>query len=58
MVKVYPEALPNRVRSEPKRSAEVRLYDELRQQLPAGWVVFYSVAWLGRTWENSCPQDG
>ena len=58
MVKVYPEALPNRVRSEPKRSAEVRLYDELRQQLPDNWVVFYSVAWLGRTWENGSPQDG
>lgn len=58
MVKVYPEALPNRVRSEPKRSAEVRLYDELHQQLPAGWAVFYSVAWLGRTWENGTPQDG
>ena len=58
MVKVYPEALPNRVRNEPKRSAEVRLYDELRQQLPAGWIVFYSVAWLGRTWENGSPQDG
>ncbi len=58
MVKVYPEALPNRVRNELKRSAEVRLYDELRRQLPDGWIVFYSVAWLGRTWENGSPQDG
>ena len=57
MVKVYPEALPNRVRSDPKRSAEVRLYDELRRQLPDGWIVFYSVAWLGRTRENGNPQD-
>ena len=58
MVKVYPEALPNRVRNEPKRSAEICLYDELRQQLPDNWIVFYSVAWLGRTWENGNPQDG
>jgi len=58
MVKVYPEALPNRVRNEPKRSAEVHLYDELGKQLPSGWIIFYSVAWLGRTWENGNPQDG
>ena len=58
MAKIFPEALPNRVRNEPKRSAEVHLYDELRQQLPNGWIVFYSVAWLGRTWENGNPQDG
>jgi hypothetical protein len=58
MVKIYPEALPNRVCNDPKRSAEVQLYEALRQQLPNNWVVFYSVAWLGRTWDGNIPQDG
>ncbi len=55
--KVYPEQLPNRIRSDPKRSAEVRLYDLFKSQLGSGWVVFYSVAWLGRTSGNA-PRDG
>jgi hypothetical protein len=58
MVKIYPEALPNRIRNDPKRSAEVQLYDALTQQLRGNWSIFYSVAWLGRTWEGGIPQDG
>lgn len=43
---VRPEELPNRVRTEPRRSAEVKMYDALRMQLGSGWSIFYSVGWL------------
>ena len=58
MARTYPEELPNRVRNDPKRSAEVKMYDALRNQLGNHWVVFYSVAWLGRTATDGSPGDG
>src|SRR5690242_9402114 len=58
MVKIYPEELPNHVRSNPQKSAEVRLYDLLSQQLHGNWTIFYGVAWLGLTAINGIPQDG
>ncbi len=58
MVKIYPEVLPNRIRNDTKRSAEVQLYDALTQQLHGNWTIFYSVAWLERTWEGGVPKDG
>jgi len=56
--KIFPEALPQRVRQEPKLSAEVRMYDLLKEQLGFGWTVFYDVAWLGLTNPNKGPRDG
>lgn len=56
--KVYPWELPNGVRRDPKRSAEVRFYDALRVQLGQGWSVFYSVAWLGPVVAGIPPRDG
>lgn len=44
MVKIFPEELPNRVRKDPKKRAEIKLYDALRQQLKGNWHVYYSVA--------------
>jgi hypothetical protein len=58
MVKIYPEALSNQVRNDPGKRAEVKLYDALCQQLGDGWVVFYHVAWLGRTATAGAPRDG
>lgn len=58
MAHLFPDELPNTVRRDPKRSAEVEFYDALRLQLGAGWVVFYSVAWLGLTRNGDSPQDG
>jgi hypothetical protein len=55
---IYPEALPLSVRQDPKLSAEVRFYDALRRQMPAGWLVFYDVAWLGRTRPSGGQRDG
>lgn len=58
MAYMYPDELPNYIRHDLKRSAEVALYDALRLQLGAGWVVFYSVAWLGLTRNGNGPRDG
>jgi hypothetical protein len=41
--------LPASIRSESRRSAEIRVYDALSAQIPPGWVVFYSRPWHGET---------
>src|SRR5437868_3130229 len=58
MARTFPRQLPNRVRQDPKRRAEVRLYEALQEQLGVGWRIFYSVAWLGRTHADGAPRDG
>lgn len=46
---VWPRQLPASIRSESRRSAEIRVYDALSAQIPPGWVVFYSRPWHGET---------
>lgn len=58
MVRIYPEELPNTTRKDPKKRAEIKLYDALRQQLQGNWQIFYNVAWLGRTSDEGIPRDG
>lgn len=58
MGKVYPQTLMNDVRNDPAKGAEVKLYDLLSQQLGNDWVVFYHVAWLGRSKTTGAPRDG
>ncbi len=50
MARFFPAELPTRVHQDPLRSAEIKVFDALRQQLSSAgaWTVFYSVAWLGR----------
>lgn len=56
--KIFPEQLPQRIREDPRLSAEVRLYELLRAQMPFGWTVFYDVAWLGLVHPDGAPRDG
>jgi superfamily I DNA/RNA helicase len=58
MAKVFPETLTNDVRNDPAKRAEIKLYDLLTKQLGNEWVVFYHVAWLGRTRAVDAPRDG
>ena len=58
MVKIYPETLTNDVRNDPVKRAEIKMYDLLAQQMGNEWVVFYHVAWLGRTKAVGAPRDG
>ncbi len=55
--KIFPEFIPNDWRRDAKRRAELVLYDRLRDGLPAGWTVFYDVAWLARV-RDQRPEDG
>ncbi len=47
MALMFPERLPERVRNDRQRRAEVRVYDAFADA-PNDWRVFYSVAWLSR----------
>lgn len=55
---IYPQELPNRVRNDPLRSAEARLYDNLAVQLSRDWTTVYGAAWLGPLRPGGEPQDG
>jgi hypothetical protein len=44
MSKIYPERLPEVIRDDPKRSAEIRFY-EAASQLSDRFTVFYGVSW-------------
>jgi Nuclease-related domain len=58
MAKIYPEEVSNLVRKDPKLSAEIKVYDALRQQCRSNWLIFYHVAWLGRVSTEGVPRDG
>ena len=47
VARAYPDALPEWVRANPLRDAEVRIYDLLRAQLSSKYSVFYSRPWVG-----------
>ncbi|MEI7845476.1 MAG: ATP-binding domain-containing protein [Chloroflexota bacterium] len=55
MAKIYPEKLPESILNDPMRSAECFVFEKLAQ-LPAGFRVFYSVAWQSR--KNGMTRDG
>lgn len=57
MAEMFPWPLPDWIRQDPKRKAEVRLYDALHEQLPNSYKVFYSFSWVaqrqdGRAWDG------
>lgn len=57
MAEMFPSPLPTWVRQDPKRKAEVRVYDALETQLPNSFKVFYSFSWVarrtdGRAWDG------
>lgn len=58
MARTFPAELTGQVIRDPKRSAEVNLFNQLRLQLGESWVVFYSVAWIGRFRSDNALHDG
>lgn len=46
---LWPRHIPAAVRNDPRRAAEMRVFDALAAQLGPKWVVFYSRPWLGET---------
>lgn len=49
MAIMFPSVLPDYVRRDPFREAEVFVYEELRKQLPDSYRCYYSRPWLGLT---------
>lgn len=49
MATMYPAVVPDYVRADPYRGAEISVYEHLRDQLPAPYVCYYSRPWLGLT---------
>src|SRR5690606_12578801 len=46
--RMIPAMLPAEIRADPKRSAEVQVFDRLRDDpMLAGFTVFYSCEWIG-----------
>lgn len=55
MAHIYPDHLPESIKSDPHRSAERKVYECLHA-LPDSYTIFYGVAWIGRT--DAATQDG
>lgn len=49
MAIMFPSVLPDYIRRDPFREAEVYVYDELKTQLPDSYRCYYSRPWLGVT---------
>lgn len=47
MARMFPSKIPDSVAADPRRAAEIRVYESLRDQLDGGFHVFYSSPWLG-----------
>lgn len=45
---MYPAGLPESIRSDPKRAAEVQVYEALCESLPNDFHVFYSFCWVSK----------
>jgi hypothetical protein len=57
MADMFPAPLPDWVREDPKRGAEVDVYEALERSLPNSYKVFYSFSWVsrkrdGRAWDG------
>src|SRR4051812_16600982 len=57
MATMFPNRLADATTGDPKRAAEVAVYEALRAQLGEEYVVFYSVAWLSKSPNGGAP-DG
>jgi hypothetical protein len=53
MARMIPPEIPEPIRSDPKRSAEIRVYSELDKQLPDSFTVYYSRPWRQRLGNGS-----
>lgn len=61
MNRFIPDELPLWIRNDPKKRAEVLVYDQLKQQLDAeedGWTVVYEAKWLLKRPADNEPKEG
>lgn len=45
MAEIYPKILPSHILRDPRRSAEIKVFNACRDFLPNTWTVFYSGPW-------------
>jgi hypothetical protein len=57
MANLFPRSLATSIRRDPRRQAEVRVYDALAAGLGDEWCVFHSAAFLGRG-RDGAARDG
>lgn len=57
MAKMYPRSIPEPILKDKNRSAEIRIYELLREQLPESFACYYSRPWHRFTPEGA-EQDG
>src|SRR5690242_12179104 len=48
MATMFPRQLPQRILDDPKRGAEVLVFEALRDRLPKSYHAFYSRAWVSK----------
>lgn len=53
-----PDRIHQDRRNDRRFRAELKFYDLLDQQLPAGWRIFYDVGWLNRLRPEKPLRDG
>lgn len=53
-----PESIHATVKDDPKHESELKFLTLLKDQLPAGWHVYYHVAWLGKDRREGSYFDG
>lgn len=58
MAQTHPTALAEEVRNDPRRSAEVLVFDWLQADLPEPYRVYYSARWLSKGRKGESPRDG
>ena len=57
MARMIPPEIPAAIRSDPRRSAEIRVFEALKAQLPEDFTVYYSRPWRSRM-PNGAMLDG
>lgn len=58
LARFFPDKIHEERRRDPLLRAEVRFFELLEAQLPAGWTVFYDIGWLGRRSNSGNLRDG
>jgi hypothetical protein len=55
---MFPQELSNARRADTPSHAEIRLYDQIAEDLDDSWTVFYSVAWQDKDPRTGASRDG
>lgn len=57
MARMFPSKVPREIREDPMRAGEIKVYDNLKTQLPDDFDIYYSSPWLA-TRDDGTEVDG